>query len=118
MRWIATRWAYAIGSRVGRARNNASFDDGDDLCRLVALAAGFPTPIRQVFALRKVYDYPPCDIARTLGRSTEDVESDLVAAVLACARLFLDADPGDPDDPDLLQEAPHPATRASQSQGL
>jgi DNA-directed RNA polymerase specialized sigma24 family protein len=112
MRWITTRWAHAIGSRVGLARNNASLEDGDDLYRLVALAAGFPTPMRQVFTLRKVYDYPPCDIARMLGRSKEDVESDLVAAALACAHLFLAPHP---DDPDLLRESPHRvATRASQ----
>jgi DNA-directed RNA polymerase specialized sigma24 family protein len=101
MHWIAARWARAIGSRVGRAGNHASLEDSDDLCRLVALAAGFPTPMRQVFTLRKVYDYPQCDIARMLGLSKQDVESDLIAAALACAHLFLAPHP---DDPDLIRE--------------
>jgi DNA-directed RNA polymerase specialized sigma24 family protein len=75
-----------VGNSVGR-------DVGD--ADLIALVAGWPTRMRQVFTLRKVYDLPPSDIARRLGLSDGEVERCLIAAALACAHHDFDGHPTD-----------------------
>ena len=58
---------------------------GEDLRALAQAVAGWPTSMRQVFTLRKVYGLAPPEIARRLGLTELDVERHLVAAALACA---------------------------------
>jgi len=88
MRWMITRWARAIGRQHGHA--------DDDLRQLVALAARWPKPMREVFTLRKVYGLRPCTIARLLTLSDQDVERWLISAALACAGLGPASHPGEP----------------------
>jgi DNA-directed RNA polymerase specialized sigma24 family protein len=71
----------------------------EELRRLIALAATFPAPMRQVFTLRKVYDHPVGHIARALSLSERDVEQYLIAAALACARHLFDSAPSRPEAP-------------------
>ena len=59
--------------------------DPDDVQHLIARVADWPTPMREVFTLRKVYGLRPRTIARTLGLSEHEVERCLIAAALACS---------------------------------
>jgi hypothetical protein len=52
---------------------------------VIALVAGWPDRMRQVFTLRKVYGLHPRSVARRLGLSDAEVERYLIAAALACA---------------------------------
>jgi DNA-directed RNA polymerase specialized sigma24 family protein len=88
MRWVVTRLARAIGRQHDHAE--------DDLRQLVALAARWPKPMREVFTLRKVYGLRPCTIARMLTLSHQDVEHWLISAALACADLGPASHPGEP----------------------
>jgi hypothetical protein len=72
--------ARIVGKLTGRAGNNVGRADR----RVRALVAGWPTAMRQVFTLRKVYEQSPAEIARTLGLSESDVERHRVQAALAC----------------------------------
>jgi DNA-directed RNA polymerase specialized sigma24 family protein len=68
--------------------------DRDEIRRLVTLAATFPTPLRRIFTLRKVYGHPPHQIARELNLTEREVQRCLIAAALACTRHVFDADDG------------------------
>jgi DNA-directed RNA polymerase specialized sigma24 family protein len=57
----------------------------DELRALAQQVAQWPTSMRQVFTLRKVYGLRPGDIARRLGLTELDVEQQLIQAALACA---------------------------------
>jgi DNA-directed RNA polymerase specialized sigma24 family protein len=80
-----------------RARIAARNADRDELRRLIAVAARFPAPQRQVFTLRKVYGLHAGAIAQALNLSEAEVERCLIAATLACARECFDPDRPDPD---------------------
>ena len=59
--------------------------DREELQRVIDLVADWPTPMRQVFTLRKVYECTAREIARALDLSDHEVEQCLIAAALACA---------------------------------
>src|SRR5579864_1522526 len=70
-------------TRTPRSAPTVPQDSGD--ARLIALVATWPTQMRQVFTLRKVYRLHPRSIARRLALSQLEVERCLIAAALACA---------------------------------
>jgi DNA-directed RNA polymerase specialized sigma24 family protein len=71
----------------------------DDLRRLSRLVADWPTPMRRVFTLRKVYGLRPGDIARRLNLTDAEVEQHLIAAARACARVHGDRSSDATGDP-------------------
>jgi DNA-directed RNA polymerase specialized sigma24 family protein len=98
-----TRSAFESFRQAVRARLSARIAEGDELRRLIALAARFPAPQRQVFTLRKVYGLRPGAIAQALALTDAEVERHLIAAALACARHLFD-----PDRPDSELSAGDP----------
>jgi hypothetical protein len=91
-RRVRLRVDVMVDCRAGRGVGDDA--DPDDVQHLIARVAGWPTPMRQVFTLRKVYGLRPRTIARTLGLSEHEVERCLIAAALACSRHF--AEPNAP----------------------
>jgi len=82
-RRVRLRVDVMVDCRAGRDVRDGA--DPDDVQRLIARVADWPTPMRQVFTLRKVYGLHPRSIARRLGLSDAEVERALIAAALACA---------------------------------
>jgi DNA-directed RNA polymerase specialized sigma24 family protein len=81
-RRVRLRVDVMVDCRAGRGVGDDA--DPDDVQYLIARVADWPTPMRQVFTLRKVYGLRPRTIARTLGLSEHEVERCLIAAALAC----------------------------------
>ena len=84
----------------GSAGNSAgALDRNAQLRQLHARIAAWPKPVRQVFTLRKVYEFSPPEIVRALGLSDLEVETHLIAAARACANPEFEPTCGDSTAP-------------------